>query len=281
MNHKGNLYIVATPIGNPEDITIRAIKVLSEVDIIAAEDTRNTGKLLSYHNIKGKLVSYHEHNETQKAQKLIAEIKKGLSVAIVTDAGTPSVSDPGYRIVQAAIENHIQPIPIPGPSAAITALSASGLPTDIFTVVGFLPKKKGKRIEQIEKLAFSPGTLIFYESPKRILQLLNELKDALGEREIVFAREITKKYEEFQRGTISELIEKIENKDAVKGECTLLVSGKSQTRAVCLEDLTDEITENLKKPGNTTAALARKMADQYGLSRKQIYQEILDITGNK
>jgi len=281
MNHKGNLYIVATPIGNPEDITIRAIKVLSEVDIIAAEDTRNTGKLLSYHNIKGKLVSYHEHNESRKAQTLIAEIENGLSVAIVTDAGTPSISDPGYRIVQAAIENHIQPIPIPGPSAAITALSASGLPTDVFTVVGFLPKKKGKRLEQLEKLAFSPGTLIFYESPKRILQLLNELQDALGEREIVFAREITKKYEEFQRGTISELIEKIENKDAIKGECTLLVSGKSQTRAVCIENLRDEITENLKNPGNTTAVLARKMAAQYGIPRKQIYQEILDITGNK
>ncbi|MBA4367951.1 MAG: 16S rRNA (cytidine(1402)-2'-O)-methyltransferase [Desulfobacterium sp.] len=281
MNNKGNLYIVATPIGNLEDITIRAIKVLSEVDIIAAEDTRNTGKLLSYHNIKGKLVSYHEHNETQKAQKLIAEIEKGLSVAIVTDAGTPSVSDPGYRIVQAAIENNIQPIPIPGPSAAVTALSASGLPTDIFTVVGFLPKKKGKRLEQLEKLAFAPGTLIFYESPKRILQLLNELQDVFGERDIVFAREITKRYEEFQRGTISELIEKIEKKDAIKGECTLLVSGKSQTRTVCLEDLRNEITENLKNPGNTTAVLARKMAAQYGIPRKQIYQEILEITGNK
>ncbi len=281
MNDKGNLYIVATPIGNMEDITIRAIKVLSEVDIIAAEDTRNTGKLLSYHNIKGKLVSYHEHNETQKAQKLIAEIEKGLSVAIVTDAGTPSVSDPGYRIVQAAIENHIQPIPIPGPSAAVTALSASGLPTDVFTVVGFLPKKKGKRLEQIEKLAFAPGTLIFYESPKRILQLLNELRNALGERDIVFAREITKRYEEFQRGTISELIEKIKQKETIKGECTLLVSGKSQTRAVCLEDLKHEITENLKKPGNNTAVLARKMAAQYGIPRKQIYQEILEISGNK
>lgn len=281
MNHKGHLYIVATPIGNLDDITIRAIKVLSEVDIIAAEDTRSTGKLLAYHDIKGKLVSYHEHNETQKAQKLIKDIEKGLSVAIVTDAGTPSVSDPGYRIVQAAIENHIQPIPIPGPSAAITALSASGLPTDMFTFIGFLPKKKGKRLEQLEKLVSAPGTLIFYESPKRISQLLNDLKETFGERDLVFAREITKRYEEFQRGTISELIEKIELKKTIKGECTLLVSGISKTAAVCLDDIKQEIANRLKKPGNTTATLAREMAAQYGVPRKQIYQEILEITGNK
>jgi 16S rRNA (cytidine1402-2'-O)-methyltransferase len=281
MNPKGNLYIVATPIGNMDDITIRAIKVLSQVDIIAAEDTRNTRRLMSHHNISGKLVSYHEYNELQMAQKLISEIEKGLSVAIVTDAGTPSVSDPGYRIAQMAILHHIQPVPIPGPSAAVAALSASGLPTDIFTVVGFLPRKKGKRLEQIEKLAFAPGTLIFYESPKRITQLLHDLKDTFGERDIVFARELTKKYEEFQRGTISELIAEIEKKETIKGECTLLVSGKSQTGGVCLDDLKHEIIESLKKPGNTTSALARKMADQYGIPKKQIYQKILEITGKQ
>jgi 16S rRNA (cytidine1402-2'-O)-methyltransferase len=279
MNKNGYLYVVATPIGNMNDITVRALKILSEVDFIAAEDTRNTGKLLAYHKIKGKLVSCHEHNETAKAKDLIDRLKKGASIALVTDAGTPSVSDPGYRIVQTAIQNRIQPIPIPGPSAATAALSVSGLPTDTYKFVGFLSKKKGKRLEQLKKLAMEPGTIIFYESPKRISRLLHEMLDILGDREAVFAREITKRFEEFYRGKITEIIKKINSKEAVRGECTLLVAGDVKSDPVCLRDIRMEIAEKLKETGKKPSALAREIAERYGLSRKMIYQEILNIKG--
>jgi 16S rRNA (cytidine1402-2'-O)-methyltransferase len=286
MDITGNLYVVATPIGNMNDITVRALKVLSEVDIIAAEDTRKTGKLLAYHKIKGKLVSCHEHNEKEKAQDLIDRVKQGASIALVTDAGTPSVSDPGYRIVQTAIQNRIQPVPIPGPSAAIAALSVSGLPTDTYKFVGFLSKKKGKRLEQLKKLAIEPGTIIFYESPKRINRLLHELLEVLGDRYAVFAREITKRFEEFHRGKLTEIINKIELKEAVKGECTLLVSGSMETDPVCRLDIRKNIAEKLKETSKKPSALAREIAEEYGLSRKTIYQEILEIkkrfpAGNK
>jgi 16S rRNA (cytidine1402-2'-O)-methyltransferase len=268
------------------DITVRALKVLSEVDIIAAEDTRKTGKLLAYHKIKGKLVSCHEHNEKEKAQDLIDRVKQGASIALVTDAGTPSVSDPGYRIVQTAIQNRIQPVPIPGPSAAIAALSVSGLPTDTYKFVGFLSKKKGKRLEQLKKLAIEQGTIIFYESPKRINRLLHELLEVLGDRYAVFAREITKRFEEFHRGKLTEIINKIELKEAVKGECTLLVSGSMETDPVCQLDIRKNIAEKLKETSKKPSALAREIAEEYGLSRKTIYQEILEIkkrfpAGNK
>ncbi len=277
MDKNGYLYVVATPIGNINDITIRALKVLSEVDFIAAEDTRETGKLLAFHKIKGKLVSCHEHNETAKAQDLIDRVKKGASIALVTDAGTPSVSDPGYRIVQTAIQNRIQPVPIPGPSAAIAALSVSGLPTDTYKFVGFLSKKKGKRLEQLKKLAIEPGTIIFYESPKRISRLLHEMLEVLGNRDAVFAREITKRFEEFHRGKITEIIKKIERKKTVRGECTLLVTGNVKTDPVCLRDIREEIAEKLKETGKKPSALAHEIAEEYGLPRKTIYQEILDI----
>jgi len=277
MDKNGHLYVVATPIGNVDDITIRALKVLSEVDFIAAEDTRKTGKLLAYHKIKGKLVSCHEHNETAKAQDLIDRLKKGASMALVTDAGTPSVSDPGYRIVQTAIQNRIQPVPIPGPSAATAALSVSGLPTDTYKFVGFLSKKKGKRLEQLKKLAIEPGTIILYESPKRISRLLHEMLEVLGDRDAVFAREITKRFEEFIRGKLTEIIKKIELKEAVRGECTLLVTGSVKTDPICLRDIRKELAEKLKKTGKKPSALAREMAEEYGLPRKTIYQEILDI----
>ncbi|MFO7558894.1 MAG: 16S rRNA (cytidine(1402)-2'-O)-methyltransferase [Desulfobacterales bacterium] len=277
MDKNGHLYVVATPIGNMNDITIRALKVLSEVDFIAAEDTRETGKLLAYHNIKGKLISCHEHNETEKAQDLIEKLKKGASIALVTDAGTPSVSDPGYRIVQTALQNRIQPVPIPGPSAAIAALSVSGLPTDTYKFVGFLSKKKGKRLEQLKKLAIEPGTIIFYESPKRISRLLREMLEVLGDRDAVFAREITKRFEEFHRGRITEIIKEIEQKEVVRGECTLLVSGSMRSDPVCLQDIRKVLAEELKKTGKKPSALAREMAEEYGLPRKTIYQEILEM----
>ncbi len=277
MNKNGHLYVVATPIGNMNDITIRALKVLSEVDFIAAEDTRETGKLLAYHNIKGKLISCHEHNETEKAQDLIERLKTGASIALVTDAGTPSVSDPGYRIVQTALQNRIQPVPIPGPSAAIAALSVSGLPTDTYKFVGFLSKKKGKRLEQLKKLATEPGTIIFYESPKRISRLLHEMLEVLGDRDAVFAREITKQFEEFHRGRITEIIKEIEQKEVVRGECTLLVSGSMRSDPVCLQDIRKVLAEELKKTGKKPSALAREMAEKYGLPRKTIYQEIVEM----
>mmetsp|Transcript_5063 Transcript_5063/g.2843 ORF Transcript_5063/g.2843 Transcript_5063/m.2843 type:complete len:239 (+) Transcript_5063:5208-5924(+) len=224
---KGVLYIVAVPIGNMEDITLRAINTLKNVDIVAAEDTRNTARLFSYHNIKTPLISYHEHNEDTRSFALVKKLKSGESVALVSDSGTPLISDPGYRIVSKASANGIKITPLPGASAFLACLSASGLPTDFFVFAGFMPKKKQKRLEQIKRLAEYKKTLIFYESPKRIIIFIKELINIMGDRKCVLAREVTKTYEEFIRGNFSNVLDKLANRNSVKGECTLLVSGKS------------------------------------------------------
>jgi 16S rRNA (cytidine1402-2'-O)-methyltransferase len=200
-----NLYVVATPIGNRDDITIRALNILGRVDLVAAENTRHTGRLLAHHNIKGNLISYHEHNEVKRTPELIHRLKTGSSVALVSNAGTPSVSDPGYRLVKEAIANNIKVIPVPGVSAAVTALSAAGLPTYSFIFVGFPAKKKAKRLKQLKELASEIRTIIFYESPKRILTFLEEIIDAMGDRYGVLSREMTKLHEEFLRGFLSEI----------------------------------------------------------------------------
>jgi len=279
-NTAGKLYVVATPIGNPDDITLRAIRTLGEADYIAAEDTRKAGKLLSYHNIKGKLVSCHEHNEASRSESLIEKIKTGAMVALVSDAGTPSISDPGYRLVQAALKNNIRLVPVPGVSAAISALSVSGLPTDTFTFVGFLPKKVSKRKEKLEGLANEAGTLIFYESPKRILQLIDDIIGIMGDRPGVLSREMTKPFEEFVRGHMSEISQSLTKRNAVKGECTLLVSGSIKPENISFENLfesSEEIEKKLGVPGMTPSVLAREIAKEYGLSRKKVYEKILII----
>src|SRR5215207_4677249 len=202
---RGTLYLVATPIGNLADITHRALQVLKDVELIACEDTRHTQKLLQHYGIKTKTISYHEHNEQQRAAQLIELLKQGSDVAVVSDAGTPSISDPGFRLVRAAIENEVPVVPVPGPSALISALIAAGLPTDEFFFAGFLPSRSNARRARLAELQSVPGTLIFYEGPHRLAATLNDAYEILGEREAVVARELTNLHEEIRRGKLSEL----------------------------------------------------------------------------
>lgn len=220
----GTLYIVATPIGNLEDITLRALRILKEVDLIACEDTRHTQKLLSHFEIKKRLTSYFEHNEFVKGELIMRELSSGKNVALVSDGGTPGISDPGYRLVKAAVEKGISVVSIPGPSAAIAALSASGLPTDRFLFIGFLPQKEGKKRRLIESLKEEEGTLVFYESPFRVKKTLSLLKECLGDRRAVLAHELTKVHEGFMRGRLNELLER-STEIVEKGEWIILVEG--------------------------------------------------------
>ncbi|HEX5886708.1 MAG TPA: 16S rRNA (cytidine(1402)-2'-O)-methyltransferase, partial [Pyrinomonadaceae bacterium] len=201
----GTLYLVATPIGNLADITHRALQVLKDVDLIACEDTRHTRKLLQHYGINTKTISYHEHNEQQRAAELIEQLKQGKDIAVVSDAGTPSISDPGFRLVRAAIENEVAVVPVPGPSALISALIAAGLPTDEFFFAGFLPARSHARRARLGQLRSVPGTLIFYEAPHRLATTLTDALEILGERDAVVARELTKLHEEIRRGRLSEL----------------------------------------------------------------------------
>lgn len=224
---KGILYIVSTPIGNREDITLRALRILKEVDLIAAEDTRHTGLLLRHFGIQTPLSSYFEGNELRKRDLILSRLKQGDRVALVSDAGTPGISDPGFRLIQLVIENQIPVVPIPGPSAAIAALSVSGLPTDAFFFKGFLPHKSNKRRGLLEQLGEVRETIIFYESPHRIIETLKDILDILGNREMVLARELTKIYEEVLRGRVSEIQGQITGRK-IKGEMTLVISGKTR-----------------------------------------------------
>lgn len=219
----GTLYIVSTPIGNLEDITFRAVKILSGVDLIAAEDTRKTKILLEHYNIQKELISYFQFNEAKRTPELIEALKSGRSIAIVSDAGTPGISDPAYRLVRAAIDNGINIIPIPGASALLAALVVSGLPTDGFVFEGFLPHKKGRRTK-LEHLKAESRTIILYESPHRILKTLQNLQEIFGDRQVAVAREITKKFEEIFRGTLSEALNYFSSK-SIKGEFVLVVKG--------------------------------------------------------
>lgn len=226
---KGTLYIVSTPIGNLEDITLRALRILKEVDLIAAEDTRHTGILLKHFGIRKPLTSYFEGNELKKKELILSRLKQGDQIALVSDAGTPGISDPGFRLICLAIENQIQVIPIPGPSAVITALSIAGLPTDSFFFKGFLPHKSKKRRELFQQFEEVRETLIFYESPHRISETLQDILDIFGDREMVLTRELTKIYEEVLRGKAGEILSQIGEKK-LKGEITLVISGKTRQK---------------------------------------------------
>ena len=221
MNNTGVLYIVATPIGNLEDITFRAIKVLNEVSLIAAEDTRHTKKLLSHYGVQTRTVSYFEFNSDSRIPQIIKKISNGESIAVVSDAGTPGISDPSYKLIRAAIKSKIRVESIPGPSACITALVASGLPTDRFIFEGFLPQKKGRK-GTLERLSSVDATLIFYESPKKVKRALRDILKYIGDRPAVIARELTKIHEEFIRGTVSELLEHFESVTP-RGECVIII----------------------------------------------------------
>jgi 16S rRNA (cytidine1402-2'-O)-methyltransferase len=232
---QGILYIVSTPIGNLEDITLRALRTLKEVDLIAAEDTRHTGLLLKHFGIRTSLTSYFEGNELRKRELILLRLKQGDHIALVSDAGTPGISDPGFRLIQWVIENQIPVVPIPGPSAAITALSVSGLPTDAFLFKGFLPHKSKKRRDLLKELAEVRETLVFYESPHRLSETLQDLFDILGDREIVLTRELTKVYEEVLRGKLSEVTNQIGERK-LKGEITLVIAGRARKKRMMGRD---------------------------------------------
>ncbi len=225
MSQKGKLYLVSTPIGNLEDITLRALRVLREVDLIAAEDTRRTPNLLRHYEIRNKLTSYHDFNEEKTTEELVGLLKQGKSIALVSDAGTPGISDPGYLLVKSAIGEEIEVISIPGPTAFISALVVSGLPMSRFVFEGFLPVKQGKRKKRLEELENEKRTIVLYESPHRLLKCLNQIKEIWGDRNVVVARELTKKFEEIKRGKVSQVLEYFGSK-RVRGEMVVLLEGK-------------------------------------------------------
>jgi 16S rRNA (cytidine1402-2'-O)-methyltransferase len=227
---KGTIYIVSTPIGNLEDITLRALRTLREVDLIAAEDTRKTRKLLSHYQISKPLTSYHDHNKMRKAPELINKLAAGMDLALVSGAGTPGISDPAYYLVQIAIKNDILITPIPGPTALIAALCISGLPTDKFVFEGFLPVKPGKRLKRLEGLKDEERTIILYEAPHRLLKLLAEIQTILGEREVVIVKEVTKLYEKAYRGTASTILDKLRG-EKIQGEFTLIIRSEHTREA--------------------------------------------------
>jgi 16S rRNA (cytidine1402-2'-O)-methyltransferase len=232
----GILYIVSTPIGNLEDITLRALRVLKEVDLIAAEDTRRTRGLLTHYGISKPLTSYFSHNEREKGEYILNRLKKGENIALVSDAGTPGISDPAYSLIRLALSDNIEVCPVPGPAGAIAALSISGLPTDRFIFEGFLPRKKGKRFKRLWSFVDEDRTIIIYESPHRILATLGEIREMLGNRHSAVIRELTKVYEEVIRGTIDEVMRRLERK-TIRGEIILIIGGKTiPSKEISLEE---------------------------------------------
>lgn len=275
----GTLYVVGTPIGNLEDMTFRAVRILQTVDIIAAEDTRHTGKLLQHFQIKTpQLVSYYEHNQHQRIPELLERLGRGAGVALVTDAGMPGISDPGYELVKACVEAGIKVIPIPGASAAITALSTAGLPTDRFVFEGFLPAKGQDRLSRLEALQIETRTLIFYEAPHRLKQTLQDLANVLGEnRHLVLARELTKLYEEFWRGTIEKAIALYQQREP-QGEFTLVIAGAQLVTPQLSDDALKAELQHLIGQGISRSQASRQLAKATSLSRRQLYQLALSIT---
>jgi len=273
----GTLYVTATPIGNLDDITLRAIAILRTVDMVAAEDTRQTGILLKAHQIDTRLISYHEHNEKQRAGQLIEKLQAGAAVALVSDAGTPTISDPGYRLVCAAAAAGIDVVPLPGVSAATAALSVSGLPTDAFAFIGFAEKKSGKRIKQLADLVDRRETLIFYESPRRIVGLLEAVLACMGDRPVVLAREMTKQHEEFIRGPVSQVIAALDSRTGVKGECTLLVAGKVTEDQADVETIKTEIARQLAAGKAGTSEISKQLASEFKISKKEAYALVLEV----
>ncbi len=277
----GTLFVVATPIGHMEDITLRAIHTLKEVELIAAEDTRHTRKLLTRYEVSTPLVSYHDHNKEKRTPALLEKLKTGHSIALVTDAGTPSISDPGHYLVRAAIRAAIPVVPIPGASALIAALSVAGLPTDSFVFVGFVPRKPAKRKHFLERLRGEPRTLIFYESPKRLLGLTQEIINLMGDRKAVVARELTKIYEEILRGSLSKILKVLAARPLLKGECTLLVGGYKETGELDRNSLLNDLRQLRLETGRPLSELVKEVARKYGLSRKAVYEEALKLKEEK
>jgi 16S rRNA (cytidine1402-2'-O)-methyltransferase len=271
----GVLYVVGTPIGNLEDITYRAVRVLREAELIACEDTRHTRKLLDHYGIEGKLVSYHEHNEAERAQELVQKLLGGVTVAQVSDAGMPGISDPGYRLIKLAIDRAVPVVPVPGPSAVVAALAASGLATDAFEFRGFLPAKSGQRRTLLESLRSADHTVIFYEAPHRIHEAVEDIVAVLGpERPMVIARELTKLHEEFLRGTAGELGDQIRDRD-LRGEITILI-GKavSGEHVAGVVDLGRRLREIMQEQNLDEKAALKALAKERGVSKSEVYREV-------
>jgi 16S rRNA (cytidine1402-2'-O)-methyltransferase len=273
---KGTLYIVATPLGNLEDITLRAIRVLKEASVVACEDTRRTVKLLNRYEIRTSMFIFHDYNKVRAGAVLMRRLAEGENVALVSDAGTPAISDPGYELVREAIAAGVAVEVIPGPSALISALVVSGLPTDHFAFEGFLPNRKEKRRKALQALAGETRTMIFYESPQRVGAFLAEAAEILGDRRACLVRELTKVHEEILRGTLPELAAEIVRRGSVLGEITLVVAGGQKT----VEMSTDEIVRAaLEDASGSSRDLAREISERTGLSRKEVYAEILRQRG--
>jgi 16S rRNA (cytidine1402-2'-O)-methyltransferase len=275
----GRLYIVPTPIGNLEDITLRALRVLKEVDLIAAEDTRHTRHLLNHFGIATPLTSYHEHNEREKAAPLVERIKHGTNIALVSDAGTPAIADPGFRLVAAAVAAGIEIVPLPGASALATVLSACGLPTDRFLFEGFLPAKKSERRARLVALGEQTATLVFYEAPHRLRETLDDLRQSLGDRELVVAREVSKVYEEFLRGKISQIAAELAGRE-VKGEITLVVHGATGEAEVSHELLKAEI-RRLTDEKLGVKEIAEMLGERFSVSKREVYRLTLESRSRK
>ena len=272
------LYLVATPIGNLEDITLRALRVLKEVDVIACEDTRQSQKLLNHYAITTRTTSYHEHNEMTRSAELVKEMQEGASVALVTDAGMPGISDPGYRLITLAIRHHVPVVPVPGASAFLAALVASGLPTDSFRFSGFLPAKRGERRAALEAVKSSPRTQVFYEAPHRIVETLEDVVEVLGEaRHVVVAREVTKLHEEFLRGRAGEVLENLKAREAVKGEITLLIGkaeeGEAQAAVAPRVSVRQRVEQIMAEEKVDEKAALKKVAKERGVSKSEAYRE--------
>ncbi len=276
----GTLYLCATPIGNLEDMTFRAVRILKEVDVVAAEDTRHTRKLLTHFDIHTPLVSYHEHNKLGRGPELIERLLAGESIACVSDAGMPGISDPGSHLAMLAIEAGITVTPVPGANAGLSALIASGLDTTEFHFIGFLSKQKKNRLETLSRIKPIQGTLIFYESPHRLKDTLGELLDTLGDRRIVAARELTKKFEEFRRGTIEELLAYYKE-EAPRGEFTLIVDGASEEEAKAVEETVDMTVEEelvmLIESGTDKKEAIRQVAKRRNMPKRDVYQIALSL----
>ena len=271
----GTLFVVATPIGNLEDITFRAVRVLREADVIAAEDTRHTRKLLSHYAIRTPLTSYHEHNERSAAPVLVERMCRGESIALVSDAGTPSISDPGYRLTLAAVAAGIRVTPIPGPSALTAALSAAGLPTDRFIFEGFLPEKTQQRRERLRTLRDERRTLVFYEAPHRLKESLEDLESILGDRAVVIARELSKVHEEFLRGSVHDISTEIAQRD-IYGEVVIILEGFAGDTGASEESLAKEILQ-LQGNGMRVKEIADVLGEKYALPKKRIYRLALEV----
>lgn len=272
----GCLYLVATPIGNLEDITLRALRVLKEADLIACEDTRQTQKLLQHYAIHKELVSYHDHNELMRAPELVIQLEEGAQVALVSDAGTPAVSDPGHRLVVLCLRHHIPVVPIPGPSAFVAALAASGMPTEEFLFVGFLPSRAGARRKKLDALKSEPRALVLYEAPHRLAETLSDAADILGSRHAVVAREVTKIHEEFLRGSLVELRDAARQR-APRGEITLLIGPavEGEVQAIPAVSIRQRVEQLEAESGLDRKAALKQAARERGLGKREAYKQLL------